>query len=243
MLARPDLLGGWEAQRNVLMLIPFGLLLPLVVRWRYEVMMLACFAVTLAIETGQLLGSLLVGRARRSFDVNDLLNNTVGGLLGLALTGAVLALMRRPHRLPLHRLVTAALAAALLLWAVGSTMATPSVAPVAYACDQPPAGAITPLPGGAEAYASSDGGLCLQVGASSSSVLSDTEPGPQISSEDGRWELGSPCPAPTIRQIAATSLWICSLSTAPTCWCGHRHCPEGPLDPYLATDAATPATP
>ena len=33
-LSRPDLLGGWEAQRNVLMAVPFGLLLPLVARWR-----------------------------------------------------------------------------------------------------------------------------------------------------------------------------------------------------------------
>jgi len=57
-LSRPDLLGGWEAQRNVLMTVPFGVLLPLVVRWRYEWLLLACVGVTLVIETGQLLGSL-----------------------------------------------------------------------------------------------------------------------------------------------------------------------------------------
>ena len=85
-LRRPDLLGGWEVQRNVLMTIPFGILLPLVVRWRYEALVLACVGVTLVIETVQLLVSAAVGWSWRAFDVNDLLLNTVGGLLGLALT-------------------------------------------------------------------------------------------------------------------------------------------------------------
>ncbi|WP_456846317.1 VanZ family protein, partial [Cellulomonas sp. P5_C6] len=96
VLRRPDLLAGWEVQRNVLMTIPLGILLPLVVRWRYEALVLACVAVTLVIETTQLLVSAAVGWAWRAFDVNDLLLNTIGGLLGLAVTATVLAVLRRP---------------------------------------------------------------------------------------------------------------------------------------------------
>ncbi|WP_380162822.1 VanZ family protein [Kineococcus sp. R86509] len=181
-LSRPDLLGGWEAQRNVLMTVPFGVLLPLVVRWRYELMVLACVGVTLIIETGQLLGSLAAGWAWRAFDVNDLLNNTVGGLLGLALTGAALLLTRRPHqprrRLPLHRLVAGTLAAGLVGWAAISTLTTPPYAPPVDACEQPPAGATTELPGGVSAYAAADGSLCITGAAlGSTSVAPDTEPG------------------------------------------------------------------
>ena len=114
VLRRPDLLGGWEVQRNVLMMVPFGVLLPLVVRWRYEVLVLACFVATLVIETVQFLVSAAVGWAWRAFDVNDLLLNTIGGLLGLAITGVVLAVVRRPQVPPAHRLVPGVLAVALV---------------------------------------------------------------------------------------------------------------------------------
>lgn len=193
VLNRPDLLGSWESERNVLMTIPLGLLLPLVVRWRYERLVLACVAVPLVIETGQLLGSLALGRAWRAFDVNDLLLNTVGGLLGLAATGAALALRDRPERPPLRRLAPGALAAALVLWAVGSTItAPPDEAPV-YACDVAPSGAVTSLPGGAEAYAGDDGGLCvLTPDGSSSSLPPDVEAGPVARYEAGgtTFEIG-----------------------------------------------------
>ncbi|MBX9244134.1 VanZ family protein [Actinotalea ferrariae] len=179
VLSRPDLLGSWEAERNVLMTIPLGLLLPLVVRRRYELLVLTCAAVPLVIETGQLLGSLALGRAWRAFDVNDLLLNTVGGLIGLGVTGAVLALLERPERPPLRRLVPGALAAGLVVWAVGSTLTTPSDDPVVWACDARPSGAVTSLPGGAEVYAGIDGGLCVRTpDGGSSSLPPDVEAGP-----------------------------------------------------------------
>lgn len=201
VLRRPDLLGGWEAQRNVLMTVPFGVLLPLVVRWRYEALVLACVAVTLVVETGQLLVSAAVGWAWRAFDVNDLLLNTVGGLLGLALTGAVLAAVRRPALPPLRRLVPGALAAVLVVWAVGATVTTPVERTPVYACDEPPAGTVTFLPGGASAYAGPDGSLCLLGdGGASASVPSDVATGPAMSVEraDGTWELGTARPGDVV---------------------------------------------
>lgn len=47
------------------------------------------------IKTGQLLGSLAAGWAWRAFDVDDLIRNTVGALLGLGVTGAVVMLTER----------------------------------------------------------------------------------------------------------------------------------------------------
>lgn len=193
-LRRPDLLGGWETQRNVLMTIPFGLLLPLVVRWRYEALVLACVAVTLLIETVQLVVSAAVGWAWRAFDVNDLLLNTVGGLLGLALTALVLAVVRRPALPPVRRLVPAGGAVALVAWAVLATVTTPPPREVVYACDEPPAGAVTSLPGGASAYAGRDGSLCLRAaGGGTASLPADGVAGPAMTYErsDGTWELGT----------------------------------------------------
>ncbi|NUU16924.1 VanZ family protein [Cellulomonas humilata] len=192
-LRRPDLLGGWEVQRNVLMTIPFGILLPLVVRWRYEVLVLACVGVTLVIETVQLLVSASVGWAWRAFDVNDLLLNTVGGLLGLAFTAAVLAAVRRPPLPPVRRLVPGAMAAALVVWAVVATLTPPPTRPVVYACDEPPAGTITELPGGASAYAGRDGSVCLRADDGTASLPYDAGPGPAFTFErsDGTWEVGT----------------------------------------------------
>jgi VanZ family protein len=195
-LRRPDLLGGWEAQRNVLMTVPFGVLLPLVVRWRYEVLVLACVAVTLVIETGQLLVSAAVGWAWRAFDVNDLLLNTVGGLLGLALTGAVLAVVRRPALPSARRLAPGGLAAAVVVWAVVATVTPPPERALVHACDEPPVGAVTSLPGGASAYAGRDGWVCLRADGGTVSLPSDAGPGPALTYErpDGTWEAGTARP-------------------------------------------------
>ncbi len=192
-LARPDLLGSWETQRNVLMTVPFGLLLPMVVRWRYEALLLACVGVTVVVETGQLLVSVLVGWAWRAFDVNDLLNNTLGGLIGLALTGAVLALLRRPRLPPAARLVPGATAAALVGWAVVATATTPPYAPPVDACAEAPVGAVTRLPGGVSAYAAREGAVCVQgPSLGDSTVTEDSTPGLLASIEDGSggWAVG-----------------------------------------------------
>lgn len=192
-LRAPDLRGSWEVQRNVLMTIPFGVLLPLVVRWRYEALVLACVGVTLVIETGQFLVSAAVGWSWRAFDVNDLLLNTIGGLLGLALTGAVLVVVRRPTVPRPSRLVPAALAAGVLAWAFVASVTTPPTRAVVDACDEPPAGAVTTLPGGASAYAGRDGWVCLLADGSAATVPPDAGPGAAFTYEraDGTWEVGT----------------------------------------------------
>lgn len=192
-LRRPDLLAGWEAQRNVLMTVPFGVLLPLVVRRRYEVLVLACVAVTLVIETGQLLVSTAVGWAWRAFDVNDLLHNTVGGLLGLALTGTVLAIARRPALPPVRRLAPGGLAAALVVWTVVATATPPPEPEVVDVCEEPPAGQITTLPGGASAYAGREGWVCLLAAGSMAALPPDAAAGPAFRYDrpDGTWEVGT----------------------------------------------------
>jgi len=197
-LSRPDLLGGWEAQRNVLMTVPFGVLLPLVVRWRYELLLLACVGVTLVIETGQLLGSLAAGWAWRAFDVDDLLNNTVGALLGLGLAGAVLAWRGRrrggPRRLPVLRLLPGALAGALVAGALVSTATTPVAAPLVDACAGPPALAVTQLADHGTAYASPDGSVCVvDAQGGTSSLAADTPTGvvSEVQLADGGgWQVG-----------------------------------------------------
>ncbi|WP_194906332.1 VanZ family protein [Quadrisphaera sp. INWT6] len=201
-LSRPDLLGGWEAQRNVLMTVPFGVLLPLVVRWRYEWLLLACVGVTLVIETGQLLGSLAAGWAWRSFDVDDLLNNTVGALLGLGLTGAALLWQRRrrggSRRLPVRRLVPGALAGVLVAGALVSTATTPAPAPLVDACAEPPTLATTQLADHGSAYAGADGSVCvLDTEGGTSSLAADTPTGvvSEVQLADGTgWQVGVVAP-------------------------------------------------
>ncbi|MFI5494624.1 VanZ family protein [Actinoplanes sp. NPDC051859] len=71
---------------NVIMFIPFGILLPLLwpatdrlpaIGWR-------ALAASAAIETVQLILGLTIG-SRRTIDINDLIANTAGALLGLLL--------------------------------------------------------------------------------------------------------------------------------------------------------------
>lgn len=130
-LARPDLT-AWDFRRNVLMTVPFGVLLPMVVRWRYEAMVLACVVLTLVAETVQLLGSQAVGWDWRAFDVNDLLANTVGGWIGLATTGLawwVTGRQGRPRGVGLrpHRWIVGIGAAAVVAWVIVETMPSGSV--------------------------------------------------------------------------------------------------------------------
>jgi glycopeptide antibiotics resistance protein len=82
---------GWPAVRllagNVLVFVPFGALLPVifpVVRhfWR---MALAGLALSASVESGQFAVSLLLGYWYRMSDVDDLLLNVAGALLGYGL--------------------------------------------------------------------------------------------------------------------------------------------------------------
>ncbi|MEU3557836.1 VanZ family protein [Streptomyces fragilis] len=71
---------------NVLLFVPLGVLLPLVTRGRLSAAgtALRCLALSAAIEVSQLLMYALFGNGRAA-DADDLLANTVGGLLGFLL--------------------------------------------------------------------------------------------------------------------------------------------------------------
>lgn len=78
---------------NILAFVPLGLLLPVVRPRRPSLAGTAAIvlAATLAVEGGQLLVSVLIGGAYRSSDVDDVLLNLVGGLLGYAAWRAIFA--------------------------------------------------------------------------------------------------------------------------------------------------------
>ena len=81
--------------QNMVLAVPLGFLLPVVVRWTLRRILLVCIAVSAAIETIQLLISVIVGYIYRSFDVNDILDNSLGATAGLGGHVMVALLYRR----------------------------------------------------------------------------------------------------------------------------------------------------
>jgi glycopeptide antibiotics resistance protein len=81
---------------NILMFVPFGVLLPLV--WRRTGspgrVLAASFTASLAIELTQLVEWIALGNYR-TVDVNDLIANTAGGLFGYAILRAITRASRR----------------------------------------------------------------------------------------------------------------------------------------------------
>lgn len=90
---------------NIAMTVPLGFMLPLLVRWSLWKIIAACFAFTLFIESSQLAISVAVGYIYRSFDVNDLLDNSIGAAIGLALFGALAVVYRVTTGLRLRALL------------------------------------------------------------------------------------------------------------------------------------------
>ena len=90
----------WLLGGNVLVFAPFGFMLPIVWRsagtWRRVAA--AGVALSLAIETTQLGVSLLVGYAYRVTEIDDVLLNVVGVLLGFALYRLVLPRLKAQRR-------------------------------------------------------------------------------------------------------------------------------------------------
>lgn len=77
---------AWSFALNVLMFVPFGLLLPLVWPRSRSVRRVLAWSLTAStvIELSQLAEWITLGNYR-TVDVNDLIANTVGGLLGYAI--------------------------------------------------------------------------------------------------------------------------------------------------------------
>lgn len=74
-----------EALLNVLMLIPFGFILPIIKKMNIFKVIIYSFITSLTIESIQLLYWLGGSLTYRSFDVTDMITNTIGGLLGYLL--------------------------------------------------------------------------------------------------------------------------------------------------------------
>ncbi len=73
---------------NVLAFVPVGILVPLLRptdRRPWLTVLVVGFSLSLAIELGQLIGSLIVGFNYRQADVDDLIVNTFGAMAGYAL--------------------------------------------------------------------------------------------------------------------------------------------------------------
>lgn len=67
---------------NILLTIPFGLLLPLFVRFTTRNYLRIVFLPGLAIELSQLIISLIIGWNYRKVDITDVFTNTIGALVG-----------------------------------------------------------------------------------------------------------------------------------------------------------------
>lgn len=81
-------LGALNLAGNVLMYMPIGLLTPLALRWGAGRVTASAFALSVTIECAQLaLG--------RSSDVDDVILNTLGALVGAVIACSVISIVRR----------------------------------------------------------------------------------------------------------------------------------------------------
>lgn len=103
----PQLAAGLESGLrqligNLLILAPLGFGLPVV--WqrfrRITPTLLAGFGVALSIELSQVTISLMVGVPYRAFDVDDLILNTAGAIIGWLTWRVSLGLIQRPDESP-----------------------------------------------------------------------------------------------------------------------------------------------
>jgi len=75
--------------QNLLLAVPFGFGLASLVRWRGRLLVGACLLLGVGLEGAQAVAALAVGWAYRSIDINDLICNDAGALLGLVLFAVV----------------------------------------------------------------------------------------------------------------------------------------------------------
>lgn len=84
-LGRPDAMPPAQYVGNILLGVPFGLLVPFVWRWPLPKVLLAGLCFSLLIEAIQWLSTkLMVAFPSRAVDINDVVLNTLGVLVGVA---------------------------------------------------------------------------------------------------------------------------------------------------------------
>lgn len=83
---------------NILMFLPFGMLLPIIFNWAKKLSKTAAFGfcLSLAIETTQM----FIGR---SFDIDDILCNALGAVLGYGLYVVFISVLKMMHHQPLEK--------------------------------------------------------------------------------------------------------------------------------------------
>lgn len=83
---------------NAIMFIPLGLLVPLTLKRRIRMrsFILICFGFSLSIELLQLIGT-YSGLLLRSFDVNDILFNMIGGILTYGFASFIFECLQKYH--------------------------------------------------------------------------------------------------------------------------------------------------
>lgn len=69
---------------NIAAFIPFGILLPMILRtrWSLPVVVIGAVALSAAIELGQMAASVWLGFAYRSTDIDDIILNSLGAVVG-----------------------------------------------------------------------------------------------------------------------------------------------------------------
>lgn len=83
---------------NVIMFIPFGILLPLTFQYEFNVKKIFCLSLSFSvfIELTQLAISYFwIGASYRACDINDLIFNTVGGIIGYLLLKGWYSIFRK----------------------------------------------------------------------------------------------------------------------------------------------------
>lgn len=69
---------------NIAAFVPFGILVPMILRsrWSLPAIVIGAIAVSSAIELGQLVASVWLGFAYRSTDIDDVILNSLGAVVG-----------------------------------------------------------------------------------------------------------------------------------------------------------------
>ncbi len=183
--------------QNVLLAVPFGFGLPFVLRRNGFWLIAGCLLLGVGLEGAQAVASLVVGWAYRSIDINDLISNDLGALLGLLLF-AVLSQRFSPRARTIGALSAAAV--------VGLALAAgprPAFNPGGHYCETVPAGAVEVQPGysafmqeGMLCLAQADGWMVLRPGDEQPFV----ESGP-----DGAFVVTGLAPATTARAVAVVA--------------------------------------
>lgn len=88
----------WTSLVNIGMFVPIGFLLGYLVKEHWKKCLITGFVLSMIIESSQLLVNLLIGYNFRTFDVNDLIFNTLGTIIGYVFFNGCLKLYKKAER-------------------------------------------------------------------------------------------------------------------------------------------------